>query len=287
MLKDLAEVWRFRELLRNMVIRDIRVRYKNSSLGFFWSFLLPAAQVTILTVVIKYIIGVKIPNYSAYLLCSILAFNFFSQSVLESSTSILAYAGLVKKTYFPREILPAAVVISNLLHFILAMIVFFLYVVVLRLTHHTGEPAILVTWLLLPVVILINFMLNLGLAFYLSCLNTYYEDVKYIVTVMMNLIFYLLPIVYPVELAIKKSESHHSLLILAKLHFYGNPLSYLLIAYRKLLLPAFQGEIGGVTIYTTPFNYMYLGLAALTSFLILVSGYAYFNKRKWYFAERI
>ncbi|HEY3297085.1 MAG TPA: ABC transporter permease [Armatimonadota bacterium] len=286
MFKELAEVWRFRELLINLVVRDMRVRYKNSALGFLWSFIIPLSQAAILTFVFKYIMQFKVPNYSAYLLCAILPFTFFNQSVLEASNSILGHSALVKKTYFPREIIPAAVVISNFIHFFFAMVVFLAYLLFLRFVlFRSGHPLVLATWGLLPVVMLINLMLNMGVALFLTSLNTFYEDVKYITMVGLNMLFYALPILYPYELAV--GVPHHRLGWLMNIHFNLNPLSYLLFAYRKILLEPMAGEVGGTAVKNMPLNYGLLALAAFTSLLVFMAGYSYFNKRKWNFAERV
>lgn len=262
-------------------------------LGFFWSLILPLAQVATLTFVFRYLFDNKIPNFSAYLFCSILPFNFFSQSVLEASNSILTYGGLIKKTYFPREVIPASIVISNFVHFFLALIVFFLYLGVLRIMGHFadppvyGHPPVMVTWLLAIPVMLVIFALTMGISFFLVCLNTYYEDVKYLTTVVMNLLFYAMPILYPIEFALL--VPHHRLGLLLKLHFLGNPLAYLIVTFRKILLepmaPIDRG--GGFMVYSRPLDYHFVALAALTSIIVFFAGYAFFNKRKWNFAERL
>jgi len=276
MLKEFAELVRYRELLLNLVVRDLKVRYKNSVLGFFWSLTNPLLQVAVITLVIRRVMEAPIPNYSAYLLCAFLPWTFFQMSVLDASSSILFHSDLVKKTYFPREILPASIVLSNLVHFILALGVFFVYLLVL------GTP-ILVTWLLLPVVVIIQLLLNMGVAFFVSCLNVFYEDIKYLATVVLSLLFFLTPIMYLVE-QINSSKGIPDAYrpILLNFHFL-NPLSMLMTAYRKLLLPAFNTQ----TIHDIPLNYWYLALAGLTSLLIFLAGYAFFNSRKWYFAERV
>lgn len=276
MLKELTEVWRYRDLLINLVIRDLKVRYKGSMLGFFWSLLNPLLQVATITIVFKFILDVRIPNYSAYVLCAFLPWTFLQMSLLDASASVLYHWDLVKKTYFPREILPASIVLSNLIHFILALAVFFVYLLVL------GTP-ILITWLLVPVVVIIQLLLNLGIAFFVSCLNVFYEDIKYLMTVVLTLLFYLMPIMYLVE-QIAASEKIPAVWkpFIVKFYFL-NPLSLVLIAYRKLLLPAYHAG----NIHDIPLNFWYLALSAVTSLLIFIAGYAFFNKRKWYFAERV
>ena len=273
MLKEFAEVIRYRELLYNLVVRDLKIRYKNSVLGFFWSLVNPLLQVATITIVFKYILHTSGRDYSAYLLCAFLPWMFFQMSVLDASSSILFHSDLVKKTYFPREILPASIVLSNLVHFVLALGVFFVYRMAIG-----GQ--ITVSWLLLPVVVLIQVMLNLGVAFFVSCLNVFYEDIKYLATVVLNLLYFALPIMYMVE-QVRNSERIPGPLV--TLLYYINPLPLLLTAYRKILLPPYNFE----NIHDIPLNYWYLALAAVTSFIIFIAGYAFFNSRKWSFAERV
>ena len=273
MLKEFAELLRYRELLYNLVVRDLKVRYKNSVLGFFWSLLNPLLQVATITIVFKFILKLGVPNYSAYLLCAFLPWTFFQMSVMDSAMSVLFHGDLVKKTYFPREILPASIVLSNLVHFILALGVFFVYLLVI------GTP-IQVTWLLLPILVCIQLFLNMGIALFVSCLNVFYDDVKYMATVVLNLFYFALPIMYMVEHVLKSDRIPHTAAVVL---YYMNPLSLLLIAYRKILLPPFNTA----TIHDIPLDYRYLALAAVTSVLIFIAGYAFFNSRKWSFAERV
>lgn len=274
MLKELAEVSRYWELLLNLVLRDIKVRYKNSVLGFFWSLLNPLLQVATITFALRRVLNIDIDNYSAYLLCAFLPWTFFQMSTLDASMAILLHGSLVKKNYFPREILPISIVLSNLVHFILALVIFFIYLLVL------GTP-IQISWLLLPVVVVIQLMLNLGVAFFVSSMNVFYEDIKYVATVLLNLLFFITPIMYLLE-SIKYAQSipepYRAMLV--KFHMI-NPLSFLMTAYRKILLPPALGA------RDIPMNYWYLLLAGVISLIILVAGYKFFNTKKWQFAERL
>ncbi len=276
MFKELAELAKYRELLLNLVIRDIKVRYKNSVLGFFWSLANPLLQVATITLVFKYVLNIGIPNYSAYLLCAFLPWTFFQMSVLDASQSILQHGDLVKKIYFPREALPFSAVLSNLAHFILALGVFFIYLLIL------GTP-ILATWWMLPFVVFIQLMLNLGIAFFVSCLNVFYEDIKYVATVVLGLLFYATPIVYLSEQIYQSAMIPGPWREIAIKALWWNPLSVLMITYRKILLPPFESA----TIHDIPMDFRYLALAALTSFLFFAAGYAFFNSRKWIFAEQV
>ncbi len=276
MLKELAEVFHYRELLLTLVVRDIKVRYKNSLLGFFWSLLNPLLQVATITFAFRRVLSVDIPNYSAYLLCAFLPWTFFQMSMMDASMSVLLHAGLVKKSYFPREVLPVSIVLSNLVHFLLALGVFFVYMLVI------GIP-ITAKILLLPALVVIQLFLNMGMALFVSCLNVFYEDIKYLVTVLSNLLLFSMPIMFVIETVhySKTIPEHLRPLLLG--FYYLNPLSLVMTAYRKVLLPPFNTA----TIHDVPLNPVYVWLAALTSILIFVAGYAFFNSKKWVFAERL
>ncbi len=286
MLKDIPELFRYRDLLMQLVIRDLKVRYKNSVLGFLWSLLNPLVQVATITIVFKYIMPLGIPNYSAYLLVAYLPWMFFQMSLMDASQSVLAHHDLLKKVYFPREVLPLSMVIANLVHFLLALVVFFGYLLIIR-------APIVETWLLLPGLILIEFLLITGLAFFISAMNVFYEDIKYIVSVLLNIFFYLTPIIYMSEMVY--SRLHH----MGKDAFFAlyqlNPLNTIVIAFRKCLLPPYslppgrQHELSlrNVDLANMPLDYHFLLIAAGLSLLIAIAGYAYFNARKWSFAEQL
>ena len=197
MLDELKELWRYRELLVTMVQRELKIRYKNSALGFFWSLLNPLVTVLVLSFVLSnFMYDEKGPkNISAYVLAAYLPFMFFQLCLMDSAQSILGAMPLIKKIYFPREILPLASVISNFIHFFLAMGVFFLYLLVNYLVHPGSWPFQFGT-IYLPLLLLISFCLSLGFSFFISALNTFYEDVKYLVGIALWLMFFLTPNMY-------------------------------------------------------------------------------------------
>src|SRR5205807_1600667 len=127
MWTEAKELWKYRALLFSMVSRELAVRYKNSVLGFLWSMLNPLATVIVLTIVFKYIANNPIPNYTAYVLAAYLPYMFFQMAIMDAAQSVLNSMGLIKKIYFPREILPLSSIIANFIHFLLAMAVFFAY----------------------------------------------------------------------------------------------------------------------------------------------------------------
>lgn len=283
MIEEIKELLKYKDLLKQLVIRDLKVRYKNSVLGFFWSLANPLVQVATITVVVKYIMRLDIPNYSAYLLVGYLPWVFFQMALLDSSQVILMHRDLLRKIYFPRELLPLSVVAANLIHFMLALVVFFAYLLFYRIFLHGASVTLSVAWL--PVLIILQTLLLVGLTFVVSCLNVFYEDTKYLLTVLLNVLFYLTPVMYVSELVYTRlPEVHRTLLF--KLYLLM-PLNMLTEAYRKTLLPAFHGGIRGSEIQSVPLDYGMLGICAAVCILAAVGGYAYFNARKWVFAERV
>ena len=275
MLSDLRELIAYRDLVLQLVVRDLKVRYKGSVLGFFWSLLNPLVQVATITIVIKFVLRTHIPNYSAYVLAAFLPWMCFQMSALDASDSISKHQDLVKKVYFPREVLPISLTLSNMVHLVLAYAVFFVYLVTIP------RAPIYATTLLLPVLMVIQLFLNLGVAFFVSCLNVFYEDTKYIISVLLQVLFYLTPVMYLSEQVYRALPAAHreTLFTIYQL----NPLNMLAIAYRKVLLHPY----GNVGIVDQPLNWLFLGIAAAVSVLLAAVGYRFFNRRKWIFAEMV
>lgn len=283
MLNEFKEFLKYKNLLIQLVVRDLKVRYKNSVLGFFWSLMNPLIQVATITIMVKFIMRVQGANYSAYLLAGFLPWIFFMMTMLDSSAVILYHRALIKKVYFPREVLPLASVISNLVHFILALVVFFCYLMFFVIFTKDGYlPGTAI--LLLPILVILQFSLLCGLTLIVSTLNLFFEDTKYILTALLNVLFYLTPIMYP-------SEMVHNALVrrdnefLYKIYML-NPLNTLIDCYRKILLPKFEGNVNGVPITGFGIDWTMLGICAVICISTAFIGYAFFNKYKWLFAER-
>lgn len=289
MVSEIKELLNYRDLLKQFVVRDLKVRYKNSVLGFFWSLLNPLVRVATITLVIKYVMQLDIPNYSAYLLVAYLPWVFFQMALLDSSQVILHHRDLLRKVYFPREVLPLSAVASNLVHFVLALVVFFAYLLVYIHLILNGS-GLLVTTLWLPALVAMQCLLIVGLTCFVSCLNVFFEDTKYILTVLLDVFFYLTPVMYPAELVYSRlmssglPEAYKGLLY--KLYLL-NPMNAITDAYRKLLLPPADLTLRGAAVKTLPLDYGMLTVAAVVCVLVAVGGYAFFNARKWAFAERV
>jgi lipopolysaccharide transport system permease protein len=284
MVKELKELWSYRELLYVMVQRDLRIRYKNSALGIVWSFLNPLLQVLVMSFVFSTFLRIDVPNYTAYMLAAYLPFMFFQFSVLDSAQSVLAQAPLIKKIYFPREILPLATVIANFIHLMIGFGIFF----GLLLLVYIRDPRVIpfqATTIYLPILLVISFMLATGAAFIVSALNTFYEDVKYIVQVLMYLLMYLSPVIYFAEMVANSNLNKKSGFLLYKLYNL-NPIAALCTGFRKALLAPVDVPVAGGIAKADVMPWNYIGLSAVTATIFLIFGYWLFNRLKWKFVER-
>jgi ABC-type polysaccharide/polyol phosphate export permease len=289
MRDEFRELWRYRELLLTFVIRDLRVRYKNSVLGFFWSLLNPLATVLVMTVVFKYIMGNETQNYSAYLFAAYLPWTFFSMTLLDSSQSVLLHMPLIKKIYFPREILPLSAVLSNLVHFLLALVVFFAFLLgVWALDPRVSPFTLTVFWV--PLLTIPFVLLTAGCALIVAALNTFYEDTKYILSVGLYLMFFLTPVFYFSESVYHAKMIPNDYRQTVYTAYHLNPVSEYVSTYRKALLPPqpIKQRVGNeaTTSQPMPIDPGLLATAIGVSVVVFFGGYRYFNRRKWEFVER-
>lgn len=279
MLAELKELWRFRELLLSLIERELKIRYKNSYLGFFWSLLNPLITVAVMTFVFKFLLKNQTGNLSVYILAAYLPYMFFQLALMDSAQSILHALPLVRKIYFPREVLPLASLCANFIHLLLALLVFFCYLLVIWI-RHPAVPPFQSTILYLPVLLVINFALAAGLGLLISALNTFYEDVKYMVGVALYLLFFLSPIMYfSEEVHLNTSPGVYVL-------YHLNPIAMLATAYRKVLVAPQEVVVRDQHYPPLPLDWGLLSITAITSFGLLVFGYWVFNRMKWRFVER-
>ena len=273
MLAHLQELIHFRDLIRNLVVRDLKVRYRNSVLGILWSWLNPLFMMMVYTVVftvMRQSDNGPIPNrqFPAFVLCALLPWNFFSNATIQAVGSIVENADLVKKVYFPREILPLSVVLSNLVNFGVSLMILFpmLLLFGVRLTPWV---------LLLPVIVAIQFCFVAGVAFFLSALNVFYRDTRAIIDVALMAWFFVTPIFYPIDIL---PRSYRILGLTINVHRWTrilNPMASLVSAYHDVL---YYGRLVGPD---------FLARTAVTSLAILVVGYLVFYRYAKSFGEQV
>jgi ABC-type polysaccharide/polyol phosphate export permease len=274
-MEALRELWRYRPLIGELVRRDLKLRYKNSLGGIAWSLLNPLMQILVITLVMKFIQARPIASYSAYLFGIIFLWNFFQVTLVDGCVSILQNAQLVRKVYFPRAILPLATLLANLFHFSVAFGFTLLYFFVLGAYPTNLRPIII---MVIPA-IFFTAVLALGITYILAYLNVLYEDVRFIVTALTQLAFYTMPVFFTIEQV--AARGYFNLYML-------NPITALLVTYQRALLP--PPEVMGADGNRLPpisIPWDYLSLAALTSTLTLIIGFALFNKYQWEIAERL
>jgi lipopolysaccharide transport system permease protein len=265
----LRELVRYRELILNLTIRELKARYKSSALGFLWSLLNPLGMMLVFT----FVFTVMWPNnqmekYPLFLLCGLLPWNFFSAGVMTSINSVVGNANLVKKVYFPREALPISTVFANLVNFLLGLVVLFAVLFVFRARF---SP-----WLwLLPVVILIQTCFILGIAFILSAANVYYRDTIMIMDTVMLAWFFLTPVVYPITNLPTSYTVFGITLNVHRLVYILNPMASLIAAYRDLLYWGYRTDLD------------FLLRTAVTSLGILAFGYWFFVRFSGRFGEEV
>ncbi len=269
MANRLLELIQYRELIRNLVVRDLKVRYRNSALGFLWSLLNPLAMMVVFTIVFTFMMpNNTIERFPVFVLCALLPWNFFRESVMGAISSIVASSSLIKKVYFPREALPISVVLSSLVNFLLALLVLFAMLVVFRVR--------LTIWAtLLPLVVFTQLLFTLGLAFALSAANVRYRDTAMIMDVVLLALFFVTPIFYPIDILPRQRLILGFSVNVQRLTYILNPMASLVSTYRVIL---YNGARPAPDFFLRTF---------VTCAVTLVIGYSIFARRSPTFAEEI
>lgn len=193
MLASLRALWRYRDLVRNLVARDLRVKYKGSSIGFAWSLLHPLLVAAVYTFAFRYVIEVPIAYFPLFLLSGMLPWTFFSTSLAIATGSVADNSTLVRKVAFPRVILPVGAVASQFAQFAL------MYAVIIPAGAAMGPGASQALLALVPLVLL-QLVFTLGLALLLSTAYVYFRDTRHLLDVALQILFWLTPIVYAASL---------------------------------------------------------------------------------------
>jgi ABC-type polysaccharide/polyol phosphate export permease len=222
-LANLRELLRYRALVRSLVGRELKARYRGSVLGFLWSFINPLLLLLIYTFVFTVVMpgsrGQGLEPYSLFLFCGLLPWTWFSSSLLESSNALIASGNLIRKVMFPAEVLPVVSVLTGLVHFCLGLPILGLFIL------YAAVPVVPTDLLWLPVVVLIQLVLTLGLALLLSSLTVHFRDLRDLLGNVLTLWFFATPIIYP---AAQAPEKYHWILNL-------NPFTHLATAYQQVL----------------------------------------------------
>jgi ABC-2 type transport system permease protein len=301
-MKELAELWRYREVLLNLVRRNLRVRYKNSVLGFFWSLLNPLMQIGVWYFVFKIVLGNTEPNYMPFLITGFLPWLFFNQTVLDSTACVTQEMPLIKKAYFPRSVLPLSALLSNIVHLGLAFIVLLGLFAIWRVDVNVHYL------LVIPATVLIA-VFAYGLSAMLAAWSVFYADVKFIVGNLLSLWFFLTPVLYSTGGFLGRTIVTRDWLtrILAgwlpiiKKVYLADPVAVGVLAYRSGLLGGGQNPLVVTSGDTRtpeqamalqaqlqaqyPFGH-YVIAAAVVAILVAIVGHVIFRRLSYLFAER-
>ncbi len=257
-MKVFKELYQYRELLKTNVQKEIRGKYKGSFLGVLWSFLNPLLMVLVYALVFPYIMRTNVDNYLVYLITGVIPWNFFTTCITTGCNCVWINGGIIKKVYFPREILPISVVAAGLINFLISCVIILLFVLF-------GGIGFSVQLLWLPLIAIIQSALSLGLLFILSAINVYVRDIEYLVGFLLNLLFYATPILYTADMF---PESIRWVL-------YLNPMTTIIESYRNIF---YYQQSPALTS---------LMIVFAVSFLILIIGYLIFKKLERGFAEEV
>jgi ABC-2 type transport system permease protein len=249
------EIAAHHELLFNLVRLELKAKYKASALGFAWSLLNPALYLVVFYVAFDVILGGGIPRFPLYLLSGLLVWNFFTSALNSGTASVVAGAGLVKKVWFPREILPLAAVGAALVHFFLQLLVLVAALVLVR--HPVGWAELP----LLPLALIDLVLLAAALALLFSVANVYMRDVAHFVELALLAWFWLTPIVYPFT-QLEKALDGWTIFALM------NPVTPLVLTFQRAL----YGEFGTPPVIPANLDFMWhlRNLALVTTGVLVV-----------------
>jgi lipopolysaccharide transport system permease protein len=248
-MKIFTDILGRRELLSTLVVRNLKIRYQSSTLGFFWTLLNPLFMMLIYWIFITFM---KFPIDPSSLLTGILVWQFLTMCCSDSVNSVAGHPNLVKKIYFPRIILPVSTVLANLVNYLLSLIILFAFTLALgKLAWGSGLA-------MLPFLILLQLVFGLGLALIISCSSVYFKDTEHIVSVLLMAWFFMSPIIYTLHDMPGKDRIPVLLLAVYKC----NPMVGLITLYRSVIMNGPPpGALATAAAVIVPFVTAGIGLA--------------------------
>lgn len=252
------KLYAYRQLLKTNVKKEIRGKYKKSFLGVLWSFLNPLLQLAVYALVFPIILKNTQDNYLIFLCVALIPWTFFTNTIIQSSFTVISNGNIVKKVYFPREILPISINTSNAINFLISTVIILFFI----LFSGIGFSWYIVFY---PLIFIVQYMLQMGLAFIISSITVYLRDLEHLIGIFIQLFFYATPIVY------SASTVPESFQFIMKI----NPMSHIINAYRDIFYYQTMPDIKGLLI-----------LLCITIVLSII-GYKIFNKLQKGFAEEL
>jgi lipopolysaccharide transport system permease protein len=260
---NLHDLWRYRELFYFLTWRDVKVRYKQTTLGAAWAIIQPVLNMLLFTVLFGKLARMPSDNipYPLFAFAGLLPWTFFANSITSSGNSLVGSSHLITKVYFPRMIIPSASVLAGMVDFAFAFAVMIALIV-------WYQVPVGVNLLMLPVLILLTSMLALGIGMWLSALNVKYRDIRYVIPFLVQFWMFATPIIYPTSMM---PQNYRLILAL-------NPMTGIIEAYRVALL----GKVNGAH-----FNWVALGFSAVITIAVLVFAAYNFRRMERTFADLV
>lgn len=253
-------LYQYRDLLLTWTVREIKVRYKQSVVGGLWAVLQPLSLMIVFTLVFSFLARVPTDGipYPIFSYTALLPWLFLSTSISFAVPSLVNNLNLVTKIYFPREILPIASVGAAFLDFSIASIIFLGMMLIFQVSFSW-------TMLWVPLLLIIQTLLTLGLVLFMSALNVFYRDIRFVIPLATQIWMYATPIIYPVTLVPERFRPFYML----------NPMAGLIDSYRRVIL------LGQPPVWS------YVTFSAVLAVLIFIGGYIYFKRSEGMFADMI
>ena len=257
-MRIFKNLYQYRELLKTSVKKEVRGKYKHSFLGVIWSFLNPLLQLGVYALVFPLIIKSSETNYTVFLCCALIPWNFFAAGVNRCSFTMVENANILKKVYFPREILPISVVTSEAVNFVISTVIIIGFVLGfgLGITKYA---------LFYPILLLIQYTLLVGISFIVSSVCVYVRDLQHFIGVFIQLLFYATPIAYSAKVI---PENYQWIMRF-------NPMAYIITGFRDIFYYQQMPDIKS------------LGVLFILGLALCCVGYTIFSKLQKGFAEQL
>ncbi|MCJ7472754.1 MAG: ABC transporter permease [Actinobacteria bacterium] len=265
MFANIRKLFSYRELIFILTRKELKVKYRGSALGFFWSLLNPILTMLVYSFVFSIVLRGGVKEFAIFLICALLPFNFLQNSVNQGSGSIISNSNLVNKIYFPREILPLSIVFSNLINFFLELVALFVVLAFM------GYKFYLFLYIL-PVLIFIQIFLVVGMTLLVSALNVFFRDLQHLISIVMMVWFFGTPIIYPLSMVPERFQPYIKFI---------NPMTIYSAYYRNIFYYTKYPDGAG---FPSALETM---TAVGITFLIFFIGYFVFKKLEPRFAEEI
>lgn len=254
----IKELYNYRQLLKSNVRKEIRGKYKGSFLGVLWSFVNPLLTTLVYAIVFPFILRGGQEHYTTFIVIAILPWSWFTTVISQGTNTILTNGGIIKKVYFPREILPLSIAVSGLINFLISCIIIMIFL----FCSGIGFSFYI---LLLPLIVIVQFILSFAIVLITSSIDVYVRDLEYIVNFFISMLFYATPVLYSMEMFPKKIQM--------LLHL--NPMATIIESYRNIFF------------YQQMPNLMGLFLVFIFSIVLLLIGIRIFKKLEKGFAEEL